>query len=81
MINDITKDILDTLIEKHSADPLEVTHYMLTQHLLQDGVKGSDDYQTALGQMWRSCLVAFEKRKEYKLAEYLDIMQDSWKKR
>ena len=47
MISLIAEDLIDVLIDRHNLDPLELIHYLYTQHLLEDGVVGRADHVDA----------------------------------
>lgn len=75
MISLIVEDLVDVLVERHNLDPLELIHYLYTQHLLEDGVAGEDEYQDALSEAWISCLNAIRIQKKMRLEKFLEVMK------
>lgn len=75
MINLVGEDVLDALIDKHGLDPIDMIHYLYTQHLLKDGVAGEDEYQDALGKAWAACIDVMSIRTQKRLKDFLDVMR------
>lgn len=55
----ILEDKLDTLIHEEELDPLDACLYLMEQYLLEDGVRGQDKYQDALGEAWHQLREAY----------------------
>jgi hypothetical protein len=60
MLSTKFEDYLDREIYEEGVEALEVVLYIMEQHLLEDGVRGKDKLQDALGDAWHSLRKAYE---------------------
>lgn len=44
---------LDDIIHEYDECPLACVIYLMEQYLLEDGIKGEDEYQDMLGEAWK----------------------------
>lgn len=54
----ISEEIIDDAVILHKGDLVNLALYILEQYCLEDGVKGQDAYQDALGRGWKELRLA-----------------------
>ena len=46
------EDIIDNLVNVGEDDPIHIVLYILEQYILEDGIRGKDQFQDLVGDAW-----------------------------
>lgn len=75
MSNELIYDIIDVAVEKNNINPLYLVEYLLTQHLLREGIAGQDEYQDALNTSWTSLINAISIKKKRESLSWINDLK------
>jgi hypothetical protein len=46
------EDVIDNLVHTNTINPIDIVLYTLEQYILEDGVRGKDQFQDLVGDAW-----------------------------